>query len=128
MTYRIKRLKGEDGFTATPIDKQVSQWNATRDAKTNSLHCYGEAYDAKAKIRNEIFPDPSETYNCTTCLWGEKEHPVFVIKSPDQFKVLCTLHTDLNGRPTMSEGPRHEDIACPTWDRRKDVNSRRIEV
>ena len=100
-----------------PYRKTESAWNPGRDL----LHSFGEAYDCKAKVRNEIYPDPSETYNCTTCLWGDKEHPAFVIKSPDQFKVKCTL------RNLMSEGPRHEDIGCTTWDRRRDVNSRRIK-
>ena len=100
-----------------PYLKTESAWNPGRDI----LHSFGRAYDADAKVRNEIFPDPSETYNCSTCLWGEKEHPAFVIKSPDHFKVKCTL------RNVTCDGPRHEDIACPVWDRRKDVNSRRIQ-
>jgi hypothetical protein len=100
-----------------PFAKTESAFNPGRDV----LHSFGRAYDCIADPRSEIYPDPSETYNCTTCLWGEKEHPVFVIKNPDQFRVNCTL------RNVMSEGPRHEDIACPVWDRRKDVNSRRLE-
>ena len=119
---RLPRLIPTDEINLThlitnPYAKTESSWNPNRDI----LHSFGEAYDCDAKVRNEIYPDPSETYNCTTCLWGDKEHPAFVIKSPDQFRVKCTL------RNLMSEGPRHEDIACPTWDRRKDVNSRRIQ-
>ena len=104
-----------------PYEKTESAWNPRRDL----LHVYGEAYEPKVKVRNNIYPDLSETHNCATCLWGEKEHPAFVIKSPDTFKVKCTLRTDMSGRPIMSEGPRHEDISCPVWNRRKEKEFQR---
>ena len=116
MTYRIKKLKGADGFTARPVDKQVSQWNAERDAKINSLHLEAEAFPpAHIYLRNDTHPRPWEVYNCTTCTRAEPEHPVDKYNQ-EKFRVRTKTSCPMPG--SWSEGPRHGDISCQYWDRR----------
>ena len=51
MTYRIKRIKDEwQGYNAVPIDTGISQWNAARDAKTDSLHLEAKTYVVQTAI------------------------------------------------------------------------------
>jgi uncharacterized protein (DUF736 family) len=88
-----------------------SQWNRERENKINSIHLEGRAYDVKATIKNNIFPEPREIYNCTTCKEAEPEHPAYKVNT-EKFRVKCTWNKHWN------EGPRYEDIACPKWERR----------
>jgi hypothetical protein len=89
----------------------MSQWNAEREAKVNATHLIGRAYDPIVKIRNNIFPEPREIYNCTTCENGEPEHPAYKTNI-EKYRVKCKWNKQWN------EGPRYRDIDCPQWKRR----------
>ena len=120
MTYRIKRLKGEDGFSARPVDKQVSQWNAERDAKTDSLHLDANAYPpAHVYLKDDTHPRPWEVYNCTTCARAEPEHPAYK-HNQNTYHVKCKPEScPMPG--LWKDGPRHGDVGCQYWDRRIKV-------
>ena len=111
----------DPGFLATPIDPRVSQWNAARDAHTDSLHVEGKAYPPKVRARDDTGPRPHEIYNCTTCLNGEPEHPAHKLKNPDSFHVKCTKPFIAGCVTCWNDGPRLEDIGCANWERKVPI-------
>ena len=120
MTYRIKRIPHEEsGFVAAPVDPLISQWNAARDAKTNSLHLDAKAYPPKVDIKNDVFPRPHETYNCTTCARG-RELPQNKISKED-YHYYCRWDLKTHIGPKNSLGLPLGDNGCPQWDRRVPI-------
>ena len=114
MTYRIKKIKGADGFTAKPVDKQVSQWNAERDAKINSLHLEAEAFPpAKIYLRNDTHPRPHEVYNCTSCKRGGPN----ISADNQRFYSKCA-NPQAQTFGAWCEGGKWTDIGCPWFDRK----------
>ena len=111
MTYRIKRIKDEwQGYNAVPIDTGISQWNAARDAKTDSLHLEAKAYPPRVHIRNDTHPRPHEVYNCTSCARG-RELPANKLTQED-YHYYCRW--DLKTHIGIPFG----DNTCPNWDRK----------
>lgn len=70
-----------------------------------------EACDPEVKIKNNIFPQPWEIYNCTTCKFAEPEHPAHKAQSPDKYRVRLKKSCPMLG-DQWSEGPRFNDIGC----------------
>ena len=120
MTYRIKRIKGADGFTAAPIDKQVSQWNAERDAKTNSLHLEATAYPPeKIEIKNDVYPREHEIYNCTSCSRG-RELPANKLSKTD-YHYYCRWDMKTHIGPKNIHGLPLGDNGCQMWGRKVKI-------
>ena len=116
MTYRIKKLKHETGWDAVPVDPRVTQWNAERDAKSDSLHMEVKVHPPKVKERSGFLPTFQELKNCTTCIKGRKL-PEEDLK-PDEYVRQCRwdIHTH--------RGNKHFDNDCTYYVRMRDEDIR----
>ena len=73
-----------------------------------------QALAPKVIIRNNIFPEPHEIYNCTTCKRG-RALPADTLGDKEEYNYYCRwdLKTHI--------GPRFGDINCPNYDRRRRI-------
>lgn len=80
-----------------------------------------KAEDVKVKIRNNIFPRPDETYNCTNCHNGKEMQRIFWCAPP--------LHPDEKHYRCKADGCEHvflpfQDISPECGNSFKPINVR----
>lgn len=97
--------------------EDTREFEAQIAAEPEKWYAEYKAYPPQVRIKNNIFPELHEIYNCTTCFFGGLNF------NPDgeHFRIYCReFHK-------WSNGSKWNDIECPKFDTKSNHPSKRIE-